>query len=110
MPQTVPKPLAIWDPDRKPAKSRVCLRDGTQIVLAGPTCRHGGNRGGLVPVSWDGMTMIVVTHEMGFAKKVADRIIFMSEGAIVEEGKPDDFFSRPSTSRTQAFLSKILSH
>jgi ABC-type polar amino acid transport system ATPase subunit len=58
----------------------------------------------------DGMTMVVVTHEMGFARKVAHRVIFMSEGTIVEEGPPEEFFKRPQMPRTQAFLSKILSH
>ena len=57
-----------------------------------------------------GMTMVVVSHEMGFARKVADRVIFMSEGTIVEEGPPEDFFVRPQMLRTQAFLSKLLSH
>jgi len=58
----------------------------------------------------DGMTMIVVTHEMGFARKVAHRVIFMSEGVIVEDAPPEEFFLRPQMARTQAFLSKILSH
>jgi ABC-type polar amino acid transport system ATPase subunit len=56
----------------------------------------------------EGMTMIVVSHEMGFAREVADRIVFMDEGVIVEEGPPEDLFLRPQQSRTQAFLSKIL--
>ena len=56
----------------------------------------------------DGMTMIVVTHEMGFARDVADRVIFMADGYIVEEGKPEDIFTHPKNSRTQAFLSRIL--
>ena len=56
----------------------------------------------------DGMTMIVVSHEMGFAREVADRIVFMDEGVIVEEGPPEELFLRPSQPRTQAFLSKIL--
>ena len=55
-----------------------------------------------------GMTMIVVTHEMGFAREVADRIIFMDEGVIVEEGAPEHFFTNPTHPRTQQFLSKIL--
>ncbi len=55
-----------------------------------------------------GMTMIVVTHEMGFAREVAKRIIFMDEGVIVEEARPDEFFSNPKMDRTKAFLSKIL--
>ncbi len=56
----------------------------------------------------EGMTMIVVSHEMGFAREVADRIVFMDEGVIVEEGSPEELFLRPSQPRTQAFLSKIL--
>ncbi|MGH7683024.1 MAG: peptide ABC transporter ATP-binding protein, partial [Vulcanimicrobiaceae bacterium] len=55
-----------------------------------------------------GMTMIVVTHEIGFAREVADRVVMMDEGAIVETGSPQDFFSAPTHARTQAFLSKIL--
>jgi polar amino acid transport system ATP-binding protein len=56
----------------------------------------------------DGMTMIVVTHEMGFAREVGDRVLMMDEGAIVEEGKPRELFTSPKHERTQAFLSKIL--
>jgi polar amino acid transport system ATP-binding protein len=58
----------------------------------------------------EGMTMIVVTHEMGFAKQVSHRIIFMDEGKVVEEGTPDTFFTQPKSDRTKLFLSKILSH
>lgn len=58
----------------------------------------------------EGMTMVVVSHEMGFARKVADRILFMSEGAIVEDSTPDEFFSDPKTDRAKDFLSKILAH
>lgn len=54
------------------------------------------------------MTMVVVTHEMGFAREVADRIIFMAEGKIVEEGTPDEIFTAPRTERLQSFLSKVL--
>ncbi len=57
-----------------------------------------------------GMTMLVVTHEMGFARDVADRVIFMDEGRIVEEGVPDQIFSHPQHERTQAFLARILHH
>lgn len=57
-----------------------------------------------------GMTMIVVTHEMGFAKEVADRIIFFDQGKIVEEGDPQQFFAHPKEERTRAFLGQILSH
>lgn len=56
----------------------------------------------------DGMTMAVVTHEMGFAREVADRIVFMDEGKIIETGEPKIFFDQPKNPRTQEFLSKIL--
>jgi glutamate/aspartate transport system ATP-binding protein len=58
----------------------------------------------------DGMTMMVVTHEMGFARKVANRVIFMDQGEIVEDALKDDFFGKPRSDRAQKFLSKILSH
>jgi len=56
----------------------------------------------------EGMTMVVVTHEMGFAREVGDRVIFMDEGIIMEEGEPNEVFEHPKNPRTQAFLSKIL--
>ncbi|CAJ1499964.1 amino acid ABC transporter ATP-binding protein [[Mycobacterium] kokjensenii] len=56
----------------------------------------------------DGMTMVVVTHEMGFARRAADRVVFMADGAIVEDGAPEDFFSAPETARARDFLAKIL--
>ncbi|QTA83411.1 Glutamine ABC transporter, ATP-binding protein [Desulfonema limicola] len=56
----------------------------------------------------EGMTMVVVTHEMGFAKEVADRVIFMDHGAVVEEGTPEHFFTNPTHDRTKLFLSQIL--
>ena len=56
----------------------------------------------------EGMTMVVVTHEMGFAREVADRVIFMSEGKIVEEGKPSEFFDNPQTDRAKQFLKCVL--
>jgi glutamate transport system ATP-binding protein len=58
----------------------------------------------------DGMTMIVVTHEMGFARKAANRVIFMADGAIVEEGTPETFFTSPQTDRAKDFLAKVLTH
>jgi len=64
----------------------------------------------MVALARDGMTMLVVTHEMGFARKVAHRVIFMDEGQIVEQGPPDAFFERPRHERTRHFLSKILAH
>ena len=56
----------------------------------------------------DGMTMVVVTHEMGFARQVADRIVFMADGQIIEEGTPDHFFDNPSNERVKQFLGKII--
>ncbi len=58
----------------------------------------------------EGMTMVVVTHEMGFAKKVSHRIIFMDNGQVIEEGTPESFFAQPKNERTRIFLSKILVH
>ena len=58
----------------------------------------------------DGMTMIVVTHEMGFARKAADRVVFMSDGQILEQAPPEQFFTDPQTARAKDFLSKILAH
>jgi polar amino acid transport system ATP-binding protein len=58
----------------------------------------------------DGMTMVVVTHEMGFARRVADRVVFMDAGRIVEQGPPQTFFTQATDPRTQAFIGKILSH
>jgi glutamate/aspartate transport system ATP-binding protein len=64
----------------------------------------------MVSLAEEGMTMMVVTHEMGFARKVADRIVFMDGGEIVEIGKGDDFFTNPKSERARTFLSKILPH
>jgi glutamate transport system ATP-binding protein len=58
----------------------------------------------------DGMTMVVVTHEMGFARRAANRVVFMADGKLVEQAAPDEFFSAPKTERAQDFLSKILTH
>ena len=64
----------------------------------------------MVGLAQDGMTMIVVTHEMGFARKAADRVVFMSDGQIVEEATPDEFFTRPKSERAKDFLSKLITH
>ena len=64
----------------------------------------------MVDLAREGMTMMVVTHEMGFANKVADRVIFMDRGEIVEDAAKADFFGKPRSDRAQKFLSKILSH
>ncbi|MBL0372514.1 amino acid ABC transporter ATP-binding protein [Rhizobium sp. KVB221] len=62
----------------------------------------------MISLAQDGMTMLVVTHEMGFARKVADRVIFMDHGAICEEAKPEEFFTAPKSERAAAFLSQIM--
>ncbi len=64
----------------------------------------------MVDVAASGVTMLVVTHEMGFASQVADRVILMDEGQIVEQNTPDEFFNNPQSDRTKLFLSQILSH
>ena len=64
----------------------------------------------MIELAESGMTMLVVTHEMGFANKVADRVIFMDEGQIVEENDPKNFFNNPKSERTKLFLSQILDH
>nr|WP_073295052.1 amino acid ABC transporter ATP-binding protein [Parolsenella massiliensis] len=64
----------------------------------------------MVELARGGMTMVVVTHEMNFARRVADRIIFMADGAIVEEGAPDEFFDHPKTQRARDFLNSIKEH
>ncbi|MDP3762091.1 MAG: amino acid ABC transporter ATP-binding protein [Ramlibacter sp.] len=64
----------------------------------------------MIELAGQGITMVCVTHEMGFAKAVADRVIFMDEGQIVEQNNPHDFFSHPQTDRSRDFLAKILGH
>lgn len=64
----------------------------------------------MVTLAQEGMTMVCVTHEMGFARKVADRVIFMDKGEIIEEAPPEDFFGAPKSDRTRLFLSQVLGH
>ncbi|WP_425038003.1 amino acid ABC transporter ATP-binding protein [Primorskyibacter sp. S187A] len=64
----------------------------------------------MIDLARDGMTMLVVTHEMGFAKSVADQVVFMDHGSIVEQATPERFFSNPEHARTQDFLTKIIQH
>ena len=64
----------------------------------------------MIELAEGGMTMLVVTHEMGFARRVANRIIFMDQGQVVEQATPDDFFKNPKSDRAKDFLSKVLSH
>lgn len=64
----------------------------------------------MIELAHEGMTMLCVTHEMGFARKVADKVVFMADGQILEQSTPDDFFEHPKTDRAKDFLSKILTH
>ena len=64
----------------------------------------------MIELAGSGMTMVVVTHEMGFARRAANRVVFMSDGQIVEEATPDEFFTNPRSERAKEFLGKILSH
>lgn len=64
----------------------------------------------MVGLAQEGMTMIVVTHEMGFARKAADRVVFMADGQIVEEAAPQEFFTNPKSDRAKDFLSKLITH
>ena len=64
----------------------------------------------MIELAQEGMTMLCVTHEMGFAKTVANRVIFMDAGEIVEENEPHEFFNNPQQDRTKLFLSQILGH
>ena len=64
----------------------------------------------MVSLAKEGMTMVVVTHEMGFARKAGDRVLFMADGEIVEDGPPEEFFTNPTSNRAKDFLSKILTH
>ncbi|MCY1234382.1 Glutamine transport ATP-binding protein GlnQ [compost metagenome] len=64
----------------------------------------------MIQLAKEGMTMIVVTHEMGFARKAADRVVFMADGQIVEDATPEEFFTNPQSNRAKDFLSKLLTH
>ncbi len=64
----------------------------------------------MTALAGEGMTMVVVTHEMGFARRAANRVVFMAEGAIVEDAAPEEFFTNPKTDRAKDFLGKILNH
>jgi glutamate transport system ATP-binding protein len=64
----------------------------------------------MIQLAKEGMTMVVVTHEMGFARKAADRVVFMADGQIVEDATPEEFFTNPQSDRAKDFLSKLLTH
>ena len=88
---------------------------GTQGVFisttfGGETLSMAGSMATLAILAQQGMTMIVITHEMNFARRVADRVVFMADGQIVETGTPDEFFDHPQTKRAQDFLNSIKGH
>lgn len=91
----------------------VCLRSETEIIYFDePTSALDPELIGevlavMIQLAKEGMTMVVVTHEMGFARAVADRVIFMDGGRIVEEGRPEDIFDQPKEERTKQFLARI---
>ena len=64
----------------------------------------------MIELAAEGMTMVVVTHEMGFARSAAERVVFLADGRIVEEGEPNEFFAQPRTERARGFLARILTH
>ena len=74
------------------------MQTGETLIEVKDLCKHFR----------DGMTMVVVTHEMGFAREVGNRVVFMDEGRIVEQGTPEDIFQHPQSARLQDFLSKVL--
>lgn len=88
------------------SQSRVILFDEPTSALDPETVQEVLDV--MIKLSQDNITMVVVTHEMGFARQVADRVIFMDDGRIIEEGSPEHFFENPTHERTKAFLSKIL--
>ena len=94
----------------------MCIRDSPKIMLFDePTSALDPEMikevlDTMIELAQDGMTMLVVTHEMGFARKVANRVIFMDEGEIIEENDPETFFNKPQNDRTKLFLSQILNH
>jgi len=97
------------------AIARALAMDPFCILFDEPTSALGPEMIGEVlavmqDLARDGMTMMVVTHEMGFAKNVAHRVIFMDQGRIVEDATKEEFFGTPRSGRAQTFLSKILSH
>ena len=106
MPSTLSGGQQRVSPSPGPARSRKCRFDEPTSALdpelVGDVLEVMKN------LAREGMTMIVVTHEMGFARDVANRVVFMDNGTIVEEGAPDEIFTNPKEERTRAFLARIL--
>ena len=88
------------------SRAKIILFDEPTIALDPETVQEVLDV--MIKLSSENITMVVVTHEMGFARQVADRVIFMDDGRILEEGSPEHFFVNPTEERTKAFLSKIL--
>ena len=95
--------------NRQLRQDAVAERGTAHVALTGGSM-GGAVVSGLADLAREGMTMLVVSHEMGFARKVADRVLFMADGAIVEDASPEDFFTSPTSSRAKDFLGKILAH
>ena len=92
-----------------------CARDPQLVLFDEPTASLDPEMVNEVlqtmeSLAGEGMTMIVVTHEMGFARRIADRVVFMDQGQIIETARPDDFFERPQSARLQSFLGQLLPH
>lgn len=91
----------------------VCLRSETEVIYFDELTSAldpeliGEVLAVMIQLAKEGMTMVVVTHEMGFARAVADRVIFMDGGQIIEEGRPEDIFDQPKEERTKQFLARI---
>ena len=88
----------------RPGDHRRPVRFGMQTGLVGDVLDV------MRQLASEGMTMLVVTHEMGFARKAGDRVLFMADGEIVEDAPPEQFFTNPTSNRAKDFLSKILTH
>ena len=95
--------------DEQVAKLKEYLDLGGTII-GNPEGKSGSFRSSMIDLAENGMTMVCVTHEMGFARKVANEIVFMDEGSIVERAAPEKFFSDPDSARCKDFLQKILHH
>ena len=91
-------------------------RAGCESGTRGHATFHAGDRAGrpkgsvIATMRARGMTMVIVSHEMQFAREVADRVVFMNEGVIVEENTPDELFNRPARQRTRDFLARVVRH
>ena len=105
-PGVLPDGDPTWDDE--PPKRRIGTGAAIGAVLVGVAIIAGVATAVMQTLAEEGMTMVVVTHEMGFARRVAHRVLFLDDGLLVEEGAPADLFERPVEARTRRFLSKVL--